>query len=83
MTSDIFHSFLFFQFVDKHPVRAPPSLLYKNVILAGARQNQLPKEYIAFLESVEDNGNEGDPNAEWLQPILEAISRISNTTTTS
>lgn len=33
-----------------------PSPHYKKVVLAGARQNGLPKEYIRFLESFPDNG---------------------------
>lgn len=37
-----------------------PSPHYKDVILRGARQHSLPEEYIRFLESVEDNGFQGE-----------------------
>lgn len=33
-----------------------PSLAYKNVILAGARESGLPQEYIDCIRKVEDNG---------------------------
>jgi len=51
-----------------------PSLLYKSVIVAGARQNNLPSSYISFLENLKDNGYQGE-NQEWLKPVLEAISQ--------
>lgn len=34
-----------------------PSRTYKSVILNGARENKLPAEYVAWLESIEDNGH--------------------------
>ncbi|XP_025114951.1 gamma-glutamylcyclotransferase-like [Pomacea canaliculata] len=37
-----------------------PSPHYKDVIVRGARQNSLPAVYIAFLESLEDNGYAGE-----------------------
>ncbi|XP_076035822.1 gamma-glutamylcyclotransferase-like isoform X2 [Oratosquilla oratoria] len=37
-----------------------PSTVYKNVILTGARENGLPEEYIKKLESIEDNGYNGE-----------------------
>lgn len=40
-----------------------PSLRYKNVILRGAREHKLPAEYIAYLESIPDNGYNGEVDA--------------------
>ena len=37
-----------------------PSPMYLDVILRGAKQNQLPVPYIAFLESFETNGYSGE-----------------------
>nr|KAG5712967.1 hypothetical protein BaRGS_021761 [Batillaria attramentaria] len=37
-----------------------PSPHYKDIILRGARQNNLPEGYIKCLESVEDNGYAGE-----------------------
>ena len=54
-----------------------PSLLYKSVIVAGARQNGLPQNYIDFLTSVMDNGFEGHKNIEWLNPIYRAIHQFN------
>lgn len=42
-----------------------PSLAYKNVVLAGARENGFPIEYIRQIEALPDNGR-----------IPEAISRL-------
>ena len=56
-----------------------PSRLYKNVIAAGARQNQLPPEYIAFLDATPDNGFEGNRQTDWLKPIYEAMDKFIGT----
>ena len=37
-----------------------PSPQYKDVILRGAKGLMLPEEYIQFLESLPDNGYQGD-----------------------
>ena len=37
-----------------------PSTVYKRVIVQGARENGLPADYIKKLESIEDNGYDGD-----------------------
>ena len=37
-----------------------PSLVYKTVILRGARENDLPAHYIKKLEDIEDNGYNGE-----------------------
>jgi len=37
-----------------------PSQRYKNVIIYGAKENNLPEEYIKFLENIPDNGYNGD-----------------------
>lgn len=42
-----------------------PSLAYKNVVLAGARENGFPIEYIRQIEALPDNGR-----------IPEAVSRL-------
>ncbi|CAG5120732.1 unnamed protein product, partial [Candidula unifasciata] len=43
--------------MDRDTVDDPkPSPHYKKVVLAGARQNGLPEEYVRFLESFPDNG---------------------------
>lgn len=57
---------------------ALPSRLYKSVITAGARQNNLPRDYISFLEATLDNGFEGDPRTEWLAPVFEAIDKYNS-----
>ncbi|KAK7098208.1 hypothetical protein V1264_002560 [Littorina saxatilis] len=38
----------------------PPSPHYKDVIIRGARQNSLPDHYLKYLESIKDNGFQGD-----------------------
>ena len=38
---------------------AKPSKVYKNVILKGANEHKLPQDYIEFLESISDNGDDG------------------------
>jgi gamma-glutamylcyclotransferase len=37
-----------------------PSTVYKNVIIRGAKEHNLPSEYINFLENIPDNGYEGE-----------------------
>ena len=39
-----------------------PSKVYKNVILRGAKEHQLPSHYITFLENIQDNGYDGEVN---------------------
>ena len=39
---------------------APPSPHYKDIIIRGAQQNQLPENYLHFLKSIRDNGFQGD-----------------------
>lgn len=41
------------------PTARQPSRVYKQVILAGARESGLPQEYIARLEAIPDNGSAG------------------------
>lgn len=38
----------------------PPSPHYKDVIMTGAKQHNLPAEYIKYLESFQDNGYKGE-----------------------
>ena len=38
----------------------PPSPHYKDVIVRGARQNRLPAHYLRFLDTIQDNGFQGD-----------------------
>ncbi|KAI1289564.1 Gamma-glutamylcyclotransferase [Halotydeus destructor] len=35
-----------------------PSLSYKNVIIAGAKENKFSEEYVTLLNNIESNGNE-------------------------
>ena len=44
-----------YQLLDKHSANIP-SKIYKKVIIQGAKQNGLPKEYITYLENIPDNG---------------------------
>lgn len=37
-----------------------PSGVYKDVIIRGAREHNLPSKYVKMLESVEDNGYRGN-----------------------
>lgn len=38
-----------------------PSLVYKNIMITGAKENGLPEEYISnTLESIVDNGYNGE-----------------------
>lgn len=38
-----------------------PSIVYKNIMIQGARQNQVPEEYITnTLEAIIDNGYDGE-----------------------
>ncbi len=37
-----------------------PSLRYKNVIIAGAKEHNLPQDYITYLQNIPDNGYNGD-----------------------
>lgn len=37
-----------------------PSVVYKNVMIRGARENGVPDDYIRYLEAIEDNGYEGE-----------------------
>lgn len=44
------------------PAERQPSLVYKRVVIAGARESGLPADYIARLEAIPDNGSSGvDP----------------------
>ena len=36
-----------------------PSLRYKNVIIQGAKEHNLPAEYITYLQNIPDNGYNG------------------------
>ena len=63
------------QLMDANPIRGLPSRLYIRVIGAGARQNRLPPDYIAFLDRVADNGFVGDEGAEWLKNVLPAVAK--------
>jgi gamma-glutamylcyclotransferase len=51
-----------------------PSPYYKRVVLAGARQNGLPEEYIKFLESLPDNGIAQTPPL--YQKVIETVAKI-------
>ncbi|KAK3927296.1 Gamma-glutamylcyclotransferase [Frankliniella fusca] len=44
---------------EPRPAERQPSLVYKQVLLHGARESGLPAEYIARLEAVQDNGSAG------------------------
>lgn len=48
-----------------------PSPYYKKIVIAGARQNGLPEEYIQFLEGFPDNGVTEIPPL--YQNVLEAV----------
>ena len=37
---------------------AKPSLSYKQVILKGAHEHNLPEDYLAKLKAIQDNGND-------------------------
>jgi len=37
-----------------------PSRRYKNVIVQGAKEHNLPAEYVEFLEQIKDNGYDGE-----------------------
>lgn len=46
----------------ERPAERQPSLVYKQVVLAGAAESGLPADYIARLRAVRDNGSPGvDP----------------------
>jgi hypothetical protein len=47
-----------------------PSPFYKDVMLKGARENNLPQDYVNFIESIVDNGYTGeiDLNIENVNP---------------
>jgi hypothetical protein len=51
-----------------------PSPHYKKVVIAGARQNGLPVEYIRFLESFPDNGVTRTPPL--YQKVLETVKKV-------
>ncbi|KAL6262422.1 hypothetical protein P5V15_007508 [Pogonomyrmex californicus] len=42
------------------PMEKRPSPLYINMILEGAKENNLPADYIEFLKSIPHNGYEGE-----------------------
>jgi gamma-glutamylcyclotransferase len=44
------------------PQNQKPSKVYKDVIIRGAKENGLPPHYITFLESIPDNGYDGEVN---------------------
>jgi hypothetical protein len=44
----------------EHGEKLLPSLRYKNVIIRGAKEHNLPDEYIAYLENIPDNGYNGE-----------------------
>ena len=39
-----------------------PSYVYKDVIVRGAEEHNIPKEYLDWLRKIEDNGYRGDVN---------------------
>lgn len=43
----------------EHGDKLLPSLRYKNVIIQGAKEHNLPEEYITYLENIPDNGYNG------------------------
>jgi hypothetical protein len=52
--------------VDKNEVIGRPSPAYKNVIINGAKQINLPEDYIKFLRSFDDNNYQGEINVDLL-----------------
>uniref|UniRef100_A0A0B7B3N7 gamma-glutamylcyclotransferase n=1 Tax=Arion vulgaris TaxID=1028688 RepID=A0A0B7B3N7_9EUPU len=51
-----------------------PSPHYKKVVIAGARQNKLPEEYIQFLESFPDNGITRTPPL--YQKVIDTVKKV-------
>lgn len=49
-----------YEVVDKIVPSLQPSPGYKGVILCGARELQLPEEYVEKLMAIEDNGYDGE-----------------------
>ena len=39
-----------------------PSFVYKDVIVRGAEEHNIPKDYLDWLKGIEDNGYKGDVN---------------------
>lgn len=52
------------------PEERQPSPHYLNVILKGARENQLPGDYIKFLEAIAHNGYEGEIDKSLAQHVV-------------
>ena len=50
-----------------------PSPYYLDVIVRGAKQNNLPAEYLSFLESMETNGYSGECSV--YEDVLKLISQ--------
>ena len=46
--------------LDPNMSQCKPSTVYKNVIIQGACENQLPEVYIQDLRNIEDNGYNGE-----------------------
>ena len=45
--------------IASHGNQLRPSTVYKNVIIRGAKEHELPAEYIKYLEEIPDNGYNG------------------------
>ena len=46
--------------IASHGNKLLPSSVYKNVIIRGAKEHDLPGEYIKYLEEIPDNGYNGE-----------------------
>lgn len=49
---------------DDRPFERQPSKTYMNIIIRGAKESELPADYVEMLESIKHNGNSGDPHFE-------------------
>lgn len=51
-----------YQYSNPLRTRQPPSPHYKTVIVSGAIEHKLPREYVAWLKTIPDNGYRGRVN---------------------
>ena len=52
-----------YQLVDTEDDMFLPSGVYKDVIIQGAREHNMPQDYIHRLKAIQDNGYHGEVNA--------------------
>ncbi|CAD6190198.1 unnamed protein product [Caenorhabditis auriculariae] len=63
-----------YQYSDPMPVFNPPSPHYKLVIVEGAKEHELPEEYIKRLEKVPVNDYQGPVDVDI--PLLETLNKV-------